>query len=159
MSVLSNRVLIAVALGCAVATGGCTKTRIHHGYVIDTDLANSIKPGVDNRNSVLRVMGRPTFASQFNDGEWYYLARNVSSFAFNRPKPVSQTTIRIRFDQSGTVSSVDKMGMEQVVSINPTDKKTPTLGRKRGFFEQLFGNIGTVTPGGVGGAGGGGQGQ
>lgn len=155
MSVLSNRVLIAVALGCAVVTGGCTKTRIHHGYVIDTDLANSIQPGVDNRTSVLRVMGRPTFTSQFNEGDWYYLSRNVSSFAFNRPKPIGQTTIRVRFDQNGTVSAVDKMGMEQVVSISPTDKKTPTLGRERGFFDELFGNIGTVTPGGMGGQTGG----
>ena len=30
------------------------------------------------------------------------------------------------------------------MNVDPTGKKTPTLGRKRSFFEELFGGIGTV---------------
>ena len=50
--------------------------------------------------------------------------------------------------------------MEQVASVDPYGKTTPTLGRKRGLFEDLFGNIGTVGAAGVGGGdqqGGGGR--
>ena len=35
-------------------------------------------------------------------------------------------------------------GKEVVLNLDPAGRKTPTLGRKRGFFEELFGNIGTV---------------
>ena len=66
--------------------------------------------------------------------------------------------LRIRFDAKGTVTAVDKMGKELVASVDPTSKKTPTLGKKRSFFEDLFGNIGTVGAG-VPGAGQGGDGQ
>jgi hypothetical protein len=31
-----------------------------------------------------------------------------------------------------------------VAGIDPAGRKTPTLGRKRSFFDELFGNIGTV---------------
>jgi len=50
------------------------------------------------------------------------------------------------------VTSVEKAGLEKVVSISPDGDKTPTLGRNRGFFQELFGNIGRV--GAVGQSGG-----
>ncbi len=40
--------------------------------------------------------------------------------------------------------AIDKTGKELIAAISPTDRKTPTLGRQRSFFEELFGNIGTV---------------
>ena len=45
--------------------------------------------------------------------------------------------------------------MDQVASIDPYGKTTPTLGRKKSFFSELFGNIGAVGAGGGGGPGGG----
>ena len=50
--------------------------------------------------------------------------------------------------------------LDQVASIDMYGKTTPTLGKKRGFFQDLFGNSGAVgAPGaGGGGAGGGGGG-
>ncbi|MAW98844.1 outer membrane protein assembly factor BamE [Stakelama pacifica] len=149
-----SRLLKSIALGGALAgaalTGGCAKVQAHHGYVFDADLVNAVQPGVDDRDSVATMLGQPTLTGEFNSPEWYYWGRNTNSLAFTRPDPTSQTVVRIRFDKNGTVAAVDKMGMEQVAQINPTDEKTPTLGRKRGFFQQLFGNIGTVTPGGMG---------
>jgi outer membrane protein assembly factor BamE (lipoprotein component of BamABCDE complex) len=146
----------AVALA-ALSLGGCTRVRTHQGYVIDADLVNAVQPGVDNRESVTSTLGHPTFTSQFGggDSEWYYLSRDSRNLAFNRPNPVEQTTIRVRFDQNGTVRAIDRTGMDQVASISPTGKKTPTLGREHSFFQDLFGNIGTVGAAGMGGAGGG----
>jgi hypothetical protein len=43
-----------------------------------------------------------------------------------------------------------------VVYLDPNGDKTPTLGRERGFLEDLFGNIGQVGGAGLGGAPGGG---
>jgi hypothetical protein len=38
------------------------------------------------------------------------------------------------------------------MNVEPTHRSTPTLGRKRSFFEELFGNIGTVGAPGLPGA-------
>ncbi len=153
--VLSARLTLALACG-ALALGGCTKMRGHSGYIIDTELVNSVQPGVDTRQSVQSVLGRPTFTGQFNGGDWYYLARDTQSYAFSTPKVKDQVTLKIAFDPSGTVQSVTRMDEKLVASIDPSKKVTPTLGRKKSFFEELFGNIGAVGAPGMGqGTGGG----
>lgn len=151
MSVISARLLLGVALSTAtIAAGGCAPLRSHQGYILDLDLINSVQPGVDNRQTVLQVLGTPSFTSQFTQGDWYYIARDTRNFAFNNPKVKAQTTLKISFDPAGVVTGITRTGVEQVASINPSNKTTPTLGRERGFFEELFGNIGSV--GGIGGA-------
>ena len=144
----------ALLLLAGVAASACTPLRGHQGYIVDVDLVNSIQPGVDNRASVQQVMGMPTVAGQFGQGDWYYVARDTRNMSYSKPKAVAQTTLRVRFNEAGTVTAIDRLGLEQVASINPYDKKTPTLGRERGFFEDLFGNIGTVGAGGAGAPGG-----
>ncbi|KQS03132.1 cell envelope protein SmpA [Sphingomonas sp. Leaf357] len=156
MSVTKIRLMTIAALGlAAIAAGGCTPLKSHQGYIIDVDLVNSVQIGVDNRASVLQTLGKPTFTSQFNQGDWYYISRDSRNFAYNNPKAKTQVTLRISFSPSGTVTSISKGGVEQVASINPWGKTTPTLGRHRGFFDELFGNIGTV--GAIGGGQGGGD--
>jgi len=133
--------------------------RTHQGYIIDADLVNSVQPGVDNRQSVLQTLGHPSFAAQFSDANWYYLSRDSRNFAFRNPRAKDQITLRISFDQAGTVTAITRTGAEQIASISPDGQTTPTLGRKRGFFQDLFGNIGTVGAAGAGGGGGGGGGR
>jgi outer membrane protein assembly factor BamE (lipoprotein component of BamABCDE complex) len=142
-------------LGASVlATGACAPLRGHQGYIIDADLVNSVRPGVDDRQSVLGTLGKPSFTSQFNQGEWYYIARDTRNYAYTNPKVKSQITLKIAFDPAGNVTSVTRTGLEQVANIKPYGKTTPTLGKKRGFFSSIFGNIGTVGAGGGGPPGG-----
>ena len=149
MRVKFSRLMTVASLGIAcVAAGACTPLRSHQGYIIDADLVNSVQPGVDTRTSVLATLGKPTFTSQFNQGDWYYVSRDARNYAYNNPKVRDQTTLRISFDARGTVTGVAKGDQTMVASVNPSNKATPTLGRKRGLFDELFGNIGTVGAGG-----------
>lgn len=138
------------ALALAALLGGCTSIRDHRGYLIDQTLLDSVQPGVDNRVSVERTLGRPTFVSQFGTQDYYYVSQTVKTPPFRKPRTAEQTVLRVRFDPKGNVVAVDKRGMEQVARINPNSDKTPTLGRHRGLLEDLFGNIGAVGAGGTG---------
>lgn len=165
----SARALFLTA-AVAVTLGGCTQFQTRQGYIFDQTLLDSVTVGIDNRASVERTLGRPTFASQFGvaegrpaivtpdmANEWYYLARTTRQPPFGRPRPVDQVAVRVRFDAIGNVTAIDRTGVETVVRINPEDDKTPTLGREKSFFEELFGNIGTVGAPGAAGGGAGGQ--
>lgn len=145
------------AAAALLAASACTPLRSHQGYIVDADLVNSVRPGVDNRQSVLATLGSPSFAAQFNQGDWYYVARDSRNYAFNSPKVREQIVLQISFDAGGNVTAIRKSGTEQVAAVDPYGKTTPTLGRERGFFQDLFGNIGAVgaAPGGAGNAGGG----
>ena len=136
-----SRVALALALAAAAA---CTPIRDHQGYVIDDPLVAQIQPGVDNRDSVAASLGRPTFVGQFDQRDWYYVSRNTRQLAFNLPRPEEQSIVHVRFDAAGNVERVNRTGLEYVVNIDPSDEKTPTLGRSRSLFEELFGNIGAL---------------
>jgi outer membrane protein assembly factor BamE (lipoprotein component of BamABCDE complex) len=135
----------AVALGAALL-GGCASlgVKAHKGAVVDPQLASAIQPGVDNKASVEKTLGRPSFTGQFTANDWYYVSRDTNQFAFRNPRVTQQSVYRVRFDQAGNVIAVEKSGKELIAAIDPADRKTPTLGRKRSFFDELFGNIGTV---------------
>jgi outer membrane protein assembly factor BamE (lipoprotein component of BamABCDE complex) len=132
---------IAVA---AVLATGCANNRVHKGAVIDRELASSIQPGIDNKDSVRKILGGPTFTGEFTPNDWYYLSRDTNQIAFRNPRPTKQDLLLIRFDQAGNVSAIEHSGKELVVNIDPTKRSTPTLGRKRSFFDELFGGIGSV---------------
>ena len=151
--------LIVAGLALALTASGCAQLKGRQGYVVDPVLTTAITPGVDNRESVEKTLGRPTFVGQFSTNEYYYVARETRQLAFARPRPVAQQVLRVRFDPAGNVVAVDKTGLELVSKIHPEGDTTPTLGRHRSFFEDIFGNIGAVGAPGMGAGGGGSPGQ
>ena len=134
----------AWAIALLIALSACARVPGHQGFIADAVLIDSVRPGVDNRQSVEKTLGRPTVVGQFGTKEYYYVGRDTKQLAFAAPRPVSQTVLRIKFDDAGNVIAVDRAGLEKIAKINPENDKTPTLGRNRGFFEDLFGNIGQV---------------
>lgn len=147
--------LLAAAAAVGLATGGCTKTQDLQGYLVDETLVSAVQPGVDNKDSVQNTLGRPTFTGTFDQNDWYYVSRRTKNFAFNHPRVNQQTVLHVRFDPAGNVATVERKGMEQIVSIDPFSDKTPTLGRRTSIWDELFGNIGAVGAGGMGPTGGG----
>ena len=158
MKLALSRVSIAVAAAALVT--GCASNHVHKGVVLDQHMIAAIQPGVDNKASVEKLIGRPTFTGQFTPNEWYYVSRDTNQIGFRNPRAVRQTVLKVTFDQKGNVLALSRSGRELVMNVNPTHRSTPTLGRKKSFFDELFGNIGTFGtggPGGAGGAGGGGS--
>jgi outer membrane protein assembly factor BamE (lipoprotein component of BamABCDE complex) len=148
---MAKRSIIAI-IATGLALSACAGTRDHRGFVIDPTLAQGIQVGIDNKDSVAKTMGRPTFTGQFDPNEWYYVSRDTAQLAFRDPKVTEQTVLRVQFDQAGNVSAVQQTGKELIAHVDPAHDKTPTLGRKRSFFEELFGNIGTISQPGLPGA-------
>ena len=132
------------AIAAAVMLSGCAGVHAHKGAVIDNQLVAAIQPGVDNKASVEKVLGRPTFTGQFNQNDWYYVSRDTKQIAFRNPRPTRGTVLLVRFDQAGNVVSMSRSGRELMAGVDPSGRRTPTLGRDRGFFDELFGNISTV---------------
>ena len=137
---------VATALVGAAMLSGCAgiTTVEHRGYVMDEQLTTGLQVGVDNKQSVEKTLGLPTFTGTFDQNDWYYVSRDTRTFAFRNPKGTDQTVLHVRFDQAGNVVSVNQTDEKLIASINPNNDRTPTLGRERGFFDELFNNIGTI---------------
>jgi len=148
------RISTIVLLGALAA--GCASNRAHKGAVLDPQVASSIQPGVDNKDSVQKLLGSPTLAGQFTPNDWYYVSRDTNQLAFRNPRVTREQVLLVRFDQAGNVASMPRSGKELVLNLDPSGRQTPTLGRKKSFFDELFGNIGSVGSAGMPGYGGGG---
>lgn len=142
--------VLGLVIGAALLSAGCTRIRDRQGYLLDETLVKAIQPGVDNRDSVEKTLGRPSFTGEFDQRDWYYVSRDTQQLAFAMPRPSATTVLHVRFDDAGNVAAVERTGLEKVASIEPSSRKTPTLGRKKSFFEEIFGNIGMVGSGAAG---------
>lgn len=149
----SKAAKFAVLAGAVLALGACSSIRESRGYVTDNVLLRSVRPGIDNLRSVEGTLGRPSFASQYGEPTWYYVSSVTGRRPFVRPRIRTHGVLAVKFDEAGNVTSVERTGIDQVAFLRPEGDKTPTLGRERGFLEDLFGNIGQVGAGGPGGAG------
>ena len=140
--------------GAATTLPACSAIRESRGYIIDPTLTGLIQPKIDNQQSVEGTLGRPTFTSQYGTPTWYYVSSITGQRPFNRPRIREHSVLAVTFDAAGKVTGVKRSGVDQVVFLDPNGNKTPTLGRERGFLEDLFGNIGQVGGGGLPGGGG-----
>ena len=151
---MGSIVRMATLAGMALAVAGCSSIANHRGYIMDDSLVAAVQPGLDNQQSVRGTLGQPTMTSQFGDPVWYYISSRTEQDPFRTPKIEEHTVFAVKFDAAGNVVSTERTGVDQVARIDPNGDETPTLGRERGFLQDLFGNIGTVgTGGGAGGAG------
>ena len=143
-----------VSFGLAIAgvglLGGCMGIKEHKGYVLDKELASAIQVGVDNKESVTKTLGRPSFTGQFDANDWYYISQDTKRVPLRSQKVMDQDVLHVRFDTAGNVTSVDTTDETLVARISPVDDRTPTLGRQRSFFDELFGNIGVLNQGALG---------
>jgi outer membrane protein assembly factor BamE (lipoprotein component of BamABCDE complex) len=137
-------VRIAAVSALALFAAGCSSIREHRGYIAEETLIAAIQPGIDNRQSVQGTLGTPTFTSQFGRETWYYISSTTSQRPFTTPRIRQHMVLAIQFDPAGNVATAQRSGMEKVVHLHPDSDKTPTLGRERSFFQDLFGNIGQV---------------
>ena len=142
----------AALLGVLALVTGCSSITEHRGYSVDEALLQAVQPGIDNRTSVEGTLGRPTFTSQFGQPTWYYVSSMTEQKPFGSPRIERHTVLAVTFDEAGNVVSAERSGVDQVARIDPDSDETPTLGRDRGFLEDLFGNIGQVGAAGMGGA-------
>ena len=146
-----TKILAASALAITgLSLGACSSIRESRGYVVDNLLLNSVQPGIDNQRSVEMTLGRPTFTSQFGEPTWYYVSSTTGRKPFVSPRVEQHSVLAVQFGADGNVTSAQRSGLEDVVYLTPDGDETPTLGRERGFLEDLFGNIGTVGQQGLG---------
>jgi len=132
----------SVLAAAAFTTASCGNARLVRGYVFDTELADAITPGVDNRQSVQSTLGTPTVRSTFSSNVWYYVSTTVRVRPVFWPEPKAHRVLAVAFNDNGIVDNVENFDLSHIQDIDPVGGKTETRGRNIGFFQQIFGSIG-----------------
>lgn len=141
---------VALLLVAVLTLQACVSIRSNHGYVLERDQEElTAEPGFDTKESVLAKFGEPSMIGTFDRNAWYYLNSYDTSRAFFKPKTQNRSVVAFYFDDQGSVSSVEKFGIEDGEKIKMVSRVTPTRGKELNFWEQLLGNVGQL-PAGIG---------
>ena len=136
------RTTIFASLVIGLLSAACTPTQNVRGYFIDDELIAEIKRGVDDKGSILNVLGSPSNVSTFGTDTWYYISRKTESLAFFEKTVLDQRVVVIKFDDSGVVSEVQRYEADDARAVAFNERITPTHGKQLSFVQQLFGNLG-----------------
>jgi outer membrane protein assembly factor BamE (lipoprotein component of BamABCDE complex) len=117
----------------------------HRGYVIDPQTLASIRPGVDNKDSVETRLGTPSTIANFDKVTWYYISAEEHNFLFNKPQITKEDVLAVKFDTDGLVSSIDRYDLKDGQDIAFSGRETPTKGKELTFLQQMFGNFGRIS--------------
>jgi outer membrane protein assembly factor BamE (lipoprotein component of BamABCDE complex) len=125
----------------------CSPIVDHRGYLPrDGDMQN-IQHGM-SKTEIEALLGSPSTTATINvaGDSYYYISSVVEERAFLKPTEVERQVVAIRFDESDRVQSFAHYGLEDGRIVNFSSRETPTRGREMGILEQLFSNIGNVSP-------------
>jgi outer membrane protein assembly factor BamE (lipoprotein component of BamABCDE complex) len=135
------RGLIAACIALPILVG-CTPTVQTHGHSLEEEQIAQVKSGETSRQEVLQILGSPSALSTFDDDTWYYVSQRTEKTSFYQEGLVAQDVVAIAFDDQDRVAGVNRHGLDQMASIDPVDRVTPTAGSSPSILQQLIGNIG-----------------
>lgn len=146
---LSARVLRTgmALLGLMVLSACAATLKDSHGYVPDDTLLNEVKLGVDTKETVGRLLGRPGTEGVIDDLGWYYVKSDYETFLWRETVEVDREVVAVSFSESGIVQNVERFGLEDGRVIALSRRVTTSNTRGIGFLRQLFSNLGTFNAG------------
>lgn len=150
-----SRLVHAVAL--AGLLSACNATTELRGHVIEEDIFQAVKEGVDNRQSIADTLGTPSAIATFDSDVWFYISTKQKRVAFMNPELLERTIVAVEFNELGNVNATRRYTIKDSRLVSFVGRETPTRGRELTFLEQMFGNFGrftgTESPQGPGGGG------
>ncbi|MEH6528121.1 MAG: outer membrane protein assembly factor BamE [Sneathiella sp.] len=127
-----------------ITLSACSPIETDQGYRVDPEQLAQIETGITNKDGVTQLMGSPSSIATFQtEGDaWYYISSKTEHLAFLPKEVVSRDVIIVKFDINDVVAEIEDHGKDQGTEVEMVERTTPTGGRKLGFFEQIFGNLG-----------------
>lgn len=148
-SVTRRAIGLAIVSAVAVSMAACAPVIENRGNLVDDQRLSNLQVGQTRAEDVLIDIGTPNAVAPFDDRTWYYIGQITSKTAFFNPEIIERRVIRVRFDESGVLTDVAEVNLDEGEELQLVDRETPTLGRTVGFLEQMLGNVGRFnTPGG-----------
>lgn len=142
-----RRLKLAIALTVPLILAACAATYRNHGYIPPEEQLMAITPGQTQQTELDSLIGRPSASGVLTGSAWYYVGSRWEYFGAREPREIERQVVAISFNESGTVTNVERFGRERgqivVLSQRVTDSGVSSIGLVR----QLMGNFGRIQAG------------
>ncbi len=123
---------------------------VTRGDVVASDQLRELVPGTSTRADATSLLGSPTAHATFDDNTWIYIGQRTRSRVGQLPGVDMQDVVLLTFDQGGTLRTVRQLSKRDSKPVDMVARTTPSPGSEASFMQQLLGNIGRYSPGGLG---------
>ncbi|WCR10101.1 outer membrane protein assembly factor BamE [Paracoccus stylophorae] len=145
MAALRN--LLILAFVAVLGLSACAPVFRNHGYVPpDEDLAQ-IVVGQTTMDDLQGMIGRPSAQGLLTGSGWYYVGSRWRHYGAARPQEVSREVVAISFAPSGTVSNVERFGLDRGRVVVLSRRVTEGSVSEVSFIGQLLSNLGNFQAG------------
>jgi outer membrane protein assembly factor BamE (lipoprotein component of BamABCDE complex) len=145
MGLIKATIRLSLFVAILFGLAACTNIDRKHGYVPPAADLEQIAVGVDTKETVADLVGRPTTAGVLSDGAWFYVASKFRAYGYREPREISREVVSITFDKDGVVQNIEKFGLEDGRVIAISRRVTDSNIKGVSFLRQLFGSIGNFT--------------
>ncbi|MGH7001016.1 MAG: outer membrane protein assembly factor BamE [Stellaceae bacterium] len=132
----------AAFVACATVLFACQPTIDQRGDTPEADKLSQVQVGKTDKTTVTERLGSPSSVAEFDPNVWYYVSAKTEDIAFLKTQTLDQNVVKITFDKSNVVQSVQKLGMQDAETITPNPNATPSRGREFSWIEEFLGNFG-----------------
>lgn len=137
-----------VALLALLVLSACATTLNNsHGYVPDDALLKEVKVGIDTKETVGRLLGRPGTEGIVDDLGWYYVKSDYERFLWRAPVEVNREVVAVSFSDRDVVVNVERFGLQEGRVVALSRRVTTSNTRGISFLRQLFSNLGNFNAG------------
>ncbi len=154
----------ALGLVLALALSGCAMPAFMsfppqvRGNKIDEAQLKELVPGTSTRTDVTSLIGSPTAKATFDDNTWLYIAEVTKPVIAGTQSVRDQQVVVLTFDDKGVLRAIDRKTGDDSQSVSVVARTTPSPGNDASILQQLLGNVGRFSPGGLGSGSSGGNG-
>ena len=131
---------------CLILTTSCLSRVEKRGYSFELSDHHLVKKGISNKETVVRLMGSPTFTSEIDNEElWIYYSEEVRKLLFLKPKIKKRKIITISFDKTNIANQIQHYSLDDGKNLSFSSKHTEVKAINEGFWSDIFGNIGQIS--------------
>ena len=136
------RHLLTLAFVALLGLAACAPVYRNHGFVPpDSDLAQ-IVVGQTTMADMESLVGRPSAQGLLTGSGWYYVGSRWRHYGPAKPKEVSREVVAVSFGPQGTVTNVERFGLERGRVVVLSRRVTEGSITEISLVGQLLGNLG-----------------
>ena len=127
-------------------TLSCSNNKVinTHGQSALDIKANKITVFKTNKNDILRIFGKPSTNSMFDENKWYYIERkkiNQSIIKLGKQKIDRNYILEVNFDKYGIVESKKLYSLENMNDIKVTEDVTSNSFSDQSYIQKVLNSV------------------
>lgn len=134
-----------MAVCVAASLSACVAEFRNHGFIPPEGELEQFIVGEATKDTIEAAFGKPQASGLLEASGWYYVRSQFRHYGAFEPKEINRQVLAISFDESGTVSNIERFGLEDGKVITLSRRVTQTNVQGITFISQLLGSVGNLS--------------